>query len=173
MSFPSPSPHIATSDEQPVQRARRVHLQCRLGQLRRIHAIEEAERTRLPFRADAAAPLGEGSGDGDHLCRIQRLGERLEKAYFQLAPSARASIAADEQAAVAAWKSLDAAFHAYDSASKMSKVAAALAVFDTVAKTTPLLTRIAQDGETLFQADWPLIKPDVTLVLSTLQGKPT
>ena len=97
---------------------------------------------------------------------------RLHKAYFQLEPSIRASLMADEQAAGSAWLALGASFHAYDSTSKLSKVSAALAIFDTVAKTTPLLTRIATDGKSLFDADWPVVQPDVDLILYTLQGKP-
>ena len=95
---------------------------------------------------------------------------RLYEAYQRMEPTAKASIQADVEAVEASWAAMDDAFDAYNKSNAVSKFSAGLAAIDTITKLTPLVARIAKDGEMLFSADWPVIKPQVDIILSVFKA---
>ena len=95
---------------------------------------------------------------------------KIYDAYQRMEPTAKASIQADVEAVEAAWSSMDDAFDAYNKANTLSKVSAGLAAIDTITRLTPLVARIAKDGEMLFAADWPVVKPQVDIILGVLKA---
>ncbi len=114
-----------------------------------------------------AARLSVWSGEG---VKIASAASRLYTAYLKLSPTTKAAMQADLQTLESQWTAIDEAFDAYDKTNKLSKIAAAMTIFDAVAKGAPIIGRIAKDGETVFGADWAVIKPDVGLILTTLKG---
>ena len=98
---------------------------------------------------------------------------KIADAYERMEPTAKASIQADVEAVAAAWTAMDDAFDAYSKSNKLSKVSAGFAAIDTITKLTPLVARIAKDGEMLFAADWPVIKPQIQIIENILKGTAT
>ena len=98
---------------------------------------------------------------------------KIYDAYQRLEPTAKASIQADVAAVEAAWTAMDDAFDSYNKANTLSKVSAGFAAIDTITKLTPLVARIAKDGEMLFAADWPVIKPQIQIIENVLKGNAT
>ncbi len=116
-----------------------------------------------------AAKLSLLSADG---IKIASAATKLYVLYQKLGPTAKASIAADVQAIAASWAALDKALNNYQSSDDLLKLDAVFAIIGTIATLAPLIGRIANDGETLFGADWPLIQPQVEIILNILKGQP-
>jgi hypothetical protein len=95
---------------------------------------------------------------------------RLKAAYLRLSPVTRASLAADEQALVAQWNALDRALTAYNREDGLSQASGLMEIGNTLAMAVPVLTRVARDSATVFGADWTVIQPDITLIVTTLKG---
>ena len=122
----------------------------------------------MPFDLQAiAAKVSVWSGDG---VKIAAAASRVYAAYQRMEPTTKAAIQADLQTLEAEWTALDDSLDAYDKANTVSKIAAVVAVGNVIAKAAPIIGRIAKDAETVFGADWSVIKPDVDLILNTLKG---
>jgi hypothetical protein len=95
---------------------------------------------------------------------------KLYLLYQKLEPATKASIQADVDAIAASWAALDTALNNYKSADDFSKISAVEAIIATIGTLAPLIGKIAKDGQTLFGADWPLIKPQLDIIVNTLKG---
>lgn len=98
---------------------------------------------------------------------------KLYLLYQKLEPATKASIQADVDAIAASWAALDTALNNYKSADDFSKIEAVEAIIATIGTLAPLIGKIAKDGQTLFGADWPLIKPQIDIIVNTLKGTAT
>ena len=114
-----------------------------------------------------AAKVSVWSGDG---VKIAAAASRIYASYLRLEATTKAAIEADVQTLQAEWTALDDALDAYSKDNAVSKIAAAVAIGNVIAKAAPVLGRIAKDGETVFGADWAVIKPDFELILNILKG---